>query len=110
MNRNKLIQLFVSNLANVIVHEILEKAIDKPEISQVYNKEIKNSLEIAKAYRKKINPSDKTLPDYDIKEIKQKITNKVKTDLILRIQKGYKNLDLSLIEILVVNKLKELRV
>lgn len=33
MNRNKLIDLFISNLANVVVHKVLEKAIDKPEVS-----------------------------------------------------------------------------
>ncbi len=35
MNRNKLLTLFISNLANVIVHRILEKAIDAPEIAKI---------------------------------------------------------------------------
>lgn len=28
-NRNKLIELFIGNIVNAIVHDILEKAIDK---------------------------------------------------------------------------------
>jgi len=38
-NRNKLLELFISNIANAIIHKILEKAIDKPDISEKYNKE-----------------------------------------------------------------------
>ena len=41
MNRNKLISLFVSNLSNMIVHKVLEKAIDEPEIANFYYKEMK---------------------------------------------------------------------
>ena len=37
MNRNRLLDLFASNLANVVVHKILEKAIDRPEIIDFYN-------------------------------------------------------------------------
>ena len=29
MNRNRLLDAFISNLANVVVHKVLEKAIDK---------------------------------------------------------------------------------
>ena len=32
MNRNKLLDAFISNLTNAVVHKILEKAINKPEI------------------------------------------------------------------------------
>ncbi len=42
MNRNRLIDAFVSNLANAVLHEILEMAIDRDEIALVYEKEIKN--------------------------------------------------------------------
>ena len=38
MNRNKLIEAFISNLTNGVVHEILEKAIEKEEISERYIK------------------------------------------------------------------------
>jgi len=146
MNRNRLLDLFASNLANVVVHKILEKAIDRPEIIDFYNqkhdvpprlksrglkrhscfgwsrndhtlkgvvfcqvpwhKEVKNSFEIAKRYREKINPADKTLPVHDIR-IREKIINKVKAELSLRIQKGYTNIDLSLVERLVDEYLKE---
>ena len=110
MNRNKLLNLFVSNLVNVIVHKILEKAIDKPEIASVYNKEVKNSFEIAKRYREKINPTDKVLPTHDIKDLREKIINKVKTELNLRITRGYTNIDLSIVEEFVDKFLRELRI
>ena len=97
MNRNRLLNLFISNLSNVIVHKILEKAIDKPEIAEVYSKEIKNSLDIAKKYREKINPLDKILPVHDIKNVREKIIRKVKAELNLRISKSYTNINLSLL-------------
>lgn len=34
MNRNQLIDRFISNLANAVLHEILEKAIDQSEIAK----------------------------------------------------------------------------
>ena len=34
-NRNQLIELFIGNIANSIVHRILEKAIDKQEIADI---------------------------------------------------------------------------
>lgn len=108
MNRNKLLNLFASNLANVIVHRILEKAIDQPEIAKVYTKEVKNSLEIAKKYREKINPIENILPSHNIEELRAKITNKVKRELNLRIKKGYKNINLFLVEEFVDVYLKEL--
>jgi len=37
-NRNKLIILFIGNVSNVIVHEILEKAINNKEITDRYRK------------------------------------------------------------------------
>ena len=110
MNKNKLLNLFVSNLANVIVHKVLEKAIDKPEIANVYTKEVKNSFEIAKKYREKINPVDKFLPSHNIQELREKIIKKVKAELNLRIAKGYTNINLSLVEEFVDNSLKELSI
>ena len=49
-NRNKLIELFIGNASNSIVHRILEKAIAKErneEISDKYRKELITSFEIA---------------------------------------------------------------
>lgn len=110
MNKNKLIEIFVSNLANAVIHQILEKTIDKIEIADVYNKEVKNSWEIAKKYREKINPINRNLPNKDAEEIKRKITNKVKSELRLRIEKGYENIDISLVEELVEKALSEMNI
>jgi hypothetical protein len=109
-NRNQLIEAFVSNLSNAILHKILEKAIDKAEITEKYVKEVKNSWQIAKNYREKINPASRSLPFSDIEEIKRKIINNVNSELKLRIDKGYENIDLSLVEELIDKELKELRV
>ena len=76
MNRNKLLELFISNLSNVIVHKILEEAIEKPEIANVYSKEMKNSFEISKIYREKINPLTPPLPETDIEYIKNILSGK----------------------------------
>ena len=56
-NRKKLIDLFIGNISNSIVHKILEKAIDNNEIINKYIKEQNISLEIAKKYRERINPT-----------------------------------------------------
>ena len=110
MNKNKTVNLFVSNLTNVIVHKVLERAIDKPEIVSVYVKEAKNSLEIAKKYREKINPLDKALPTESSKGIKDSLITKVTSELNARIRRGYTNIDLSLVEIFVDDYLRELGV
>ena len=110
MNRNKLIDLFISNLSNVIVHRILEKAIDRTEITEKYHKEAKGSLEIAKRYREKINPSDRILPLGDIDEIRARLTNRVRAELNARIKRGYTNINLSLVEGFVEDALRELGV
>lgn len=110
MNRNKLIELFISNLTNVVVHQILEQAIDKQKISEVYNKEVKNSWEIAKRYREKINPVNKNLPGRDIEEIKKKIIKRVRAELKSRIEKGYENIDISFAEEFVEKSLKEMKI
>ena len=110
MNRNRLIELFISNLANSIVHQILEKAIDEPMFIDKYRHELKNSWQIAKKYRDKINPIDRNLPFHDIHEIKTKLMNKVNSELKLRINKNYKNINLSLVEPFVDNALRGLKV
>jgi len=110
MNRNKLLTLFVSNLSNAVVHKILENAIDIPEISERYNKEIINSWDIAKRYREKINPVEKELADKEIQEIRKRIVNKVKSELRIRIEKGYENIDLESVEEVVEEVLKEMKI
>ena len=107
-NRNKLIELFIGNLSNAIVHEILAKAIDEENIRNHYNKELKVSFDTAKRYREKINPVNTTLPEKDINYIKNKITRRVNSELQLRISKGYENINLCLVEVIVEKDLKEL--
>lgn len=110
MNRNKLIEVLISNLTNAVVHQILELAIDRQEISERYNKEVKNSWQIAKNYREKINPINESLADRDSEEIRKKVINRVKTELKLRIERGYENINVSLVEEFVEKSLKELKV
>lgn len=109
-NRKKLIDLFIGNISNFVIHEILEKAIDNKEISTRYDKEALNSLDIAKKYREKINPINRTLPDKDIRYIKPRIINRVRSELSLRISKGYKNIDLSLIDDLIDKILRDMNI
>lgn len=109
-NRNKLIDLFIGNLANSVVHEILEKAAEDKDLSNRYHKELTTSFEIAKKYRNKINPLNNSLPDKDIIYIKSKITKKVRAELSLRISKGYENINLDLVGELVEKSLKDAKV
>lgn len=108
LNRKKLIGLFIGNISNAILHRILEKAIKDEVIRRYYDKEFLNSFEIAKKYRKKINPVDNKLPDSS--EIKDIIIKKVNNELKIRISKGYKNIDLSLVESITNMILFELKV
>lgn len=110
-NRKKLIELFIGNVSNAVIHKILEKAIiDNEEIIDKYNKESLLSLKIAASYRQKINPIKTILPEKDKIYIKNKVTSKVKLELNIRIAKGYKNIDLSLIEIFVNETLKDFKI
>jgi len=97
-NRNKLIELFIGNISNAVVHEILERAVGKEIMADKYRKELTVSFEIAKRYMAKINPTNRFLPDKDIEYLKNKIMAKVKSELMLRILKGYENIDLDLVE------------
>jgi len=110
-NRNKLIDLLIGNLSNAIIHKILEKAIlsSIPEIAQKYNKEIVNSWQIALDYRGKINPPT-SFPVKDIEHIKTKLSNRIKSELSIRIAKGYKNLDIELVDKAIIDFLKKLKV
>ena len=125
-NRKKLIDLFVGNLSNAILHRILEKAVEDEIIRKYYDKEFLNSLEIAKIhenqrffgtpkikrifseYREKINPMHSTLKEAS--QIKAIIIKKVTNELKIRISKGYKNIDLSLAESTAGDILAELKV
>ncbi len=109
-NRNKLINLFASNLVNAILHKVLEKAINDEAISKRYSKEILNSWEIAKSYRQKINPINSPLPAKDIEAIKRKVIAKVNSVIRARISRGYKNLNTSNVEEAVNDALKKLNV
>ena len=50
-NRNQFIDILIGNLANAIVHTILEQSIDKQELISKYRNETINSYDIAKRYR-----------------------------------------------------------
>ena len=109
-NRNKLIELFIGNISNAVVHEILGKAIDDDNIRNHYNIELKISVDKARSYREKINPVNKMLPDKDILYIKDKIIRKVRAELQLRASQGYTNINLALVEITVENVLKNMKI
>ena len=109
-NRNKLIDLLIGNLANAAVHKILQEAIEDEILRKYYDKELLNSIEIAKKYREKINPVNKALKEKDIEHIKNKVIHKVNSELKLRIAKGYRNINLDLIGAIVDNMLTEMKV
>jgi len=77
-NRKRLIDLFIGNISNSVIHKILEKAINNEEIINKYIKEQNISLEIAKKYREKINSTKTILPNKDVDYIRIKIINRVK--------------------------------
>lgn len=106
-NRNKLVDLFIGNITNYIVHKILEMAIDNLEIINKYKKESGVSFDIAKIYRDKINPSTK-LPDSI--DVKKRIIQRVKIKLNERIKEGYKRINLDLVETITSETLEKLRV
>ena len=107
-NRKKLIDLFIGNISNAILHRILEKAVEDEIIRNYYDKEFLNSLEIAKRYREKINPINNALKEAS--EIKDTVIKKVTNELKIRISKGYKNIDLGLVEFFTNQILNELKV
>ncbi|MFA6023282.1 MAG: hypothetical protein WC781_04295 [Candidatus Pacearchaeota archaeon] len=108
-NRNKLLDLLIGNLANSIIHKVLEISISEEiELANKYNKEETNSFTIAKRYREKVNPINAPLPEQDAEYIKNQIIKKVKSELMIRISKGYKNIKLDLIEELTISSMKEL--
>lgn len=109
-NRNKLIELFIGNISNAVVHEILGKAIDDDNIRNHYTKELAVSFGKARSYREKINPVDTALPDKDTVYIKDKIIRKAKLELQLRASMGYENIDFGLVEVTTENILREMNI
>ena len=109
-NRNKLIKLLIGNISNSIVHQILEMAVSKEIMAERYRKELVNSFEVALRYRKMLNPVDKPFLEKDMLYIRTKIIEKSKSELMIRISKGYKNIDLDLVEKLTEKTLKELNI
>jgi len=98
-NRSKLIELFIGNVVNVVVHRILEKAVfdfGKAELGEKYRNDTLNSFEIARRYREKINPIGSVLPDAS--EVREKIIRRVRAELELRISKGYSGINLDSFE------------
>lgn len=109
-NKNKIIGLFIGNVATAIIHQILEEAIHDENVRKYYEKEFQNSFDIAKKYREKINPIDKPLITADRIQIEERVASKVKNELLIRIEKGYKNIDTSKISIHVEKMLKKLKI
>ena len=110
MNRNKLIDTFIGNISNSIAHEILKMAVDDETIRSRYLKELTTSMKTALNYRNKINPVNSKLQDEDVNYIKDKIIKRVRSKLSNRINEGYKNINLGLIEIIADKYLKEAKI
>ena len=67
-------------------------------------------MTLQKGTGKKINPKSPHLPDKDIEYIRNKIIQKVNSELNLRVSKGYKNINLGLVKGIVDELLKEINV
>lgn len=109
-NRNKLIDLLIGNLSNAALHRILEQSVEDEDLSRYYEKEILNSVKIAKKYREKINPATKMLPRKDSENIRDGIIERVNNKPKARIEEGYKNIDLASVEEVVEKLLSEMGV
>ncbi len=109
-NRNKILQLLIGNLVNLLVHRALEQSAMEEILRNHYHKESSTSFEVAKKYREKINPLQKELPDKDINKIKEEVLRRAKNELKLRISKGYEGIDLNLTELILEKILKELSI
>ncbi len=109
-NRNKLIQLLIGNLVNVVVHKVLEEAVTEELMRNHYDKESLVSLDVAKRYRELINPIQRALPSEDVKEIKVEVLRRAKKELMFRISKGYSGIDLELVETMLDRLLEGLKI
>ncbi|MFH1065123.1 MAG: hypothetical protein V1734_01305 [Nanoarchaeota archaeon] len=106
-NKSKLVRIFIGNIANAVVHEVLENAIEEKSLRSHYGKEMQNSFLLAKRYREKLNPSNKPLPES--LEIKEKIVKKATQELNIRIKKGYTGLDINSADKITEKLLKRLK-
>ena len=109
-NRNKLLDLFIGNLSNAILHKILEDAIDNREIANKYEKDLTTSFAIAMKYRENINPLLTPLPEIDQGYVRTRISKKVRAELFLRISKGYEGITVETVEQTVDSYLREAKV
>ncbi len=87
-NKSHIIELLTGNLANAIVHNVLEASLPQVELAGKYRKESLSSFAIARHYREKLNPPNNALPEKEILLLKEKILRKVNVELRLRIEKG----------------------
>ena len=85
-------------------------AVDDETIRSRYLKELTTSMKTALNYRNKINPVNSKLQDEDVNYIKDKIIKRVRSKLSNRINEGYKNISLDLIEVTVDKYLKEVKI
>ncbi len=106
-NKSKLVEIFIGNIANAVVHQVLENAIKEENLRAYYGKEMQNSFSLAKRYRKKLNPVDKPLTESD--EIKEKIVKKAVQELSIRIKKGYTGLEVGSAHKIAEKLLKKLK-
>ena len=83
---------------------------ENKELASRYKKERDNLIVISEKYRHNINPISNILPDKDVEYIKSKIKNKIKSELSSRIKKGYKNVNLEIIEGMIEKYLRAAKV
>jgi len=108
-NRNKLLDLFEGNVANAVLHIILDKCNNDENIAKKYVEEWKISLEVARRYRRKINPAHTIFQKSEGEELKRSIISRVRAEVLFRISKGY-TIDSSLIDVSADDVLRELNV
>ncbi|MBI4139393.1 hypothetical protein HY483_00340 [Candidatus Woesearchaeota archaeon] len=109
-NRNKIIDIFVGNTVNAIVHVILQQSISDEDVSKKYLEEVRTSLKSAKKYREKVNPINTVFQRIEAENLKIIIQRKVEKKLHKRIAKGYKDIAIGTVEENVVKILQELKV
>lgn len=109
-NRNKLLILLIGNLANAVVHKVLEEATKEEILRKRYDKESLVSYEVAKRYREQINPLQRCLSEKDAEEIKEEVMRRARQELQTRISKGYRDIDIALVEPVLQKLMKELKI
>ncbi|MDO8655733.1 MAG: hypothetical protein Q7K45_00715 [Nanoarchaeota archaeon] len=94
----------------IVIHKVLEASAKEDILRRYYDKESLISFNVAQKYRELINPVQRELPFQDIEEMTQDIKRRVKKELELRISKGYEGINLNLIEQILENLLRELKI